>query len=120
MDKAAFELWFQESGDEKTLSLVRQCEFSYDYMDTGFAMNGGPDIDILQLRIRVPKRIHDQLNSIYEKEVREIESAASNLAAGENCTVRQVLWFAGVSVSPRVTVNQEIENALKELGAGQV
>ncbi len=119
MDRQDVIHWLQEGEEWSAAELVSQCEFSYHYVDTGFSLDGSPDIDIVVLDIQTPRRILDRLSSELREQSGLIENAIQELARANHCYVRDINWIAKVGrlTSPS---DSEIEHTLARLDSEHV
>ena len=120
MDPETVANWLREGGDITAAEVVRQCEFKAHYVDTGFPMDGGPEIDIFELQIGVPRRVFDRLSSDLKNEAASIEKAIEDLSRGDHCWVRRVEWVARVYTAHASPSDSEVEDVLKTFDTDHV
>ena len=111
--------WLQEGEEWNAAELLTQCDFRYHYIDSGFSLSGGPDIDIVALDIQAPRRILDQLSGKFHEQVAAIENAIQELARADQCYVRDINWVAKIGGPPSLS-DSEIELAFAKLDSEHV
>lgn len=111
--------WLQEGEEWAAADLLAQCDFNYYYIDTGFAISGGPDIDIVGLDIQAPRRILDRLSEELRDESNLVERAVGTVAEAHHCYVRDIRWVAkvGPTFSPS---DSDVELTLQNLDSEHV
>ena len=104
--------WLNDGKEHSAVKLLKQCEYSVDFIDMGISFNG-PDVVLVAVYIRCPRHLYQSLAK-YKKETDQIEEAINILANGVNTAITSLNWVALV---PNVK-NGEIKissNSIKEL-----
>jgi hypothetical protein len=87
--------WLRDGEDFDAASLIEQCEFSYEFIDIAFPLNGeGPDFEIYTLKIHAPRKILKDLPK-YKTEIDKIEAAIKELnQADSGFYIENIYWVA--------------------------
>jgi len=87
--------WLRDGEDFDAVSLIEQCEFSYEYTDFALPLSGeGPDFEIYTLKIHAPRKILKDLPK-YKTEIDKIEAAVKELnAADSGFYIQNIYWVA--------------------------
>lgn len=105
--------WLRDGEDFDAASLMEQCEFSYEFIDLAFPLDGGDrDIELYTLKIHVPRKILKDLPK-YKIEIDKIEAAVKELnAADSGFYIQNIYWVAlrgKTESSPSDAENQKIK-----------
>ncbi|MCX5817143.1 MAG: abortive infection family protein [Proteobacteria bacterium] len=111
--------WLQEGEEWAAADLLAQCDFNYYYIDSGFAISGGPDIDIVGLDIQAPRRILDRLSEELHEHSDLVEKAVRTVAEAQHCYIRDIIWVAKVGTIPSPS-DSEIEYTLQNLDSEHI
>ena len=111
--------WLQEGEEWAAADLLAQCDFNYYYIDSGFAISGGPDIDIFGLDIQAPRRILDRLSEELHEHSGLVEKAVRTIAEAQHCNIRDITWVAKVGSVPSPS-DSDIEHTLQNLDSERI
>jgi hypothetical protein len=111
--------WLQDGEEWAVADLLTQCDFNYYYIDSGFAVSGGPDIDIVGLDISAPRRILDKLFEDLHDHTDLVEKAVRTVAEAHHCYVRDIHWVAKVG-SVSSPSDSDIEHTLQNLDSEHI
>jgi len=112
--------WLRDGEEWEAAELLSQCDFRYEYVDTGFPLDGGPQTDILELYVHAPRRILDRIGSDLKALVGLIEEAVSQIAGSQNSYVRHVYWVPRIGQTLANPSDSDVEKALARLDAKHV
>jgi hypothetical protein len=87
--------WLRDGEDFDAISLIEQCEFSYEFIDLAFPLNGGDqDFELYTLKIHAPRKILKDLPK-YKTEIDKIEVAVKELnEADSGFYIQNIYWVA--------------------------
>lgn len=91
--------WLRDGDENAAADFLTQCEFSYGYVDTGFPVDGGQEIDIYDLTVNCPRRYFQNLGQ-HKEATSAIEKAIADCCQAANC------WIRNVFFGPRIGGNQ--------------
>lgn len=87
--------WLRDGEDFDAASLIEQCEFSYEFIDLAFPLNGGDHhFELYKLKIHAPRKILKGLPK-YKAEIYKIEAAIKELnEADSDFYIENMYWVA--------------------------
>ena len=112
--------WLQEGDEWDAAEVLLQCEINYVYVDTGFPLDDGPEIEILEARIHAPRKLLERVGNDLKAASDSIEKAIQEIAAAERCYVRDIVWVPRLGVQSDSPSDAEIEQALAILDADHI
>ena len=112
--------WLREGEEWDAADLISQCDFRYEYVDIGFPLDDGPEINIVEVYIHAPRRILDRIGSDFKALVDAIEGAITEIAGSERSYIRHVHWVPRIGPTSASPSDSDVETALAGLDAGRV
>lgn len=86
--------WLRDGEDFDAVSLIEQCEFSYEYIDIAFPLDRDGHFSLYELKIHAPRKILKDLSK-YKTEIDKIEAAIKELnMADSGFYIRDIYWVA--------------------------
>ena len=86
--------WLIEGDEEAAAALLADCEMHTELVDVVMPISGGAEVAICDVIIRAPRRILDNIHSIYSIEVKQIEKAIRVVSEGDGCHINNIKWVA--------------------------
>jgi len=103
--------WLAELDYNEAAIFLDDCEINQTYIDTLFPMDGDNDIDMFDLTISVPLKLHRKIDE-HAREVSTIESVIRQVAEADNIYVRNIGWRAYLKNSQNDSKTNEITQLL--------
>ncbi len=117
MDLEDVVYWLREGEEWKAAELLSQCEFTYEYIDTGFAISGESEITIVDLKIHAPRRILSNVTKDSSEQVSLIENAISACAQSEQLYIQNIHWVARLRPSSAFPADQDTELTIDQINS---
>jgi len=112
--------WLREGEEWEAAELLSQCEFTYEYVDTGFLIGGESEISIFHLKIHAPRRILNNITKGLSEQVSLIENAVRDCAQSEQLYIKEIQWVARLRPSSPFPADQDTELILNKINSEQV
>lgn len=98
----------EEPKDASAVALLRECEFSYSYVDLTFPLSGGDQIvELYELNIHAPRKVFDSLNK-YQEELTKIENSIRTLSSVSNQVyITNTNWVPLIQKESRTHLNEK-------------
>ena len=112
--------WLREGDEWEAADVLSQCCFTWDWLDTGYPLHNGPEIEIVQLNIRAPRRILDKCSSDLKDVIARIENAIRECSPPHHVHVSEICWIPRLQSDAESPSDSEIETVLSTLDSEHV
>lgn len=109
--------WLREGEEWEAAELLSQCEFTVDYITTGFSIDGESEIDILNLDIHAPRRILNKIVEELSEQTRLIENAVRVCAESEGSYIQTIKWVARLRPTSNSPADSDIESTIARISS---
>lgn len=117
MDLEDIVYWLREGEEWGAVELLSQCEFTYEYIDTGFAIGSESEINIYHLKIHAPRRILNNITKDLSEQVSLIENAIRDCAQSEQSYIKEIHWVAKLRPPSAFPADQDTELILNKINS---
>jgi hypothetical protein len=84
--------WLNDIGETKSAKLISECSADLKYVDTLFELGGEGMTELMDIQIGVPGKYYAQYRSVFEKEIKIIETQLLEVATALGIHIRTISW----------------------------
>jgi len=112
--------WLREGEEWSAVEILSQCEFEWEYINTGWAIDSELEITICDLKIHAPRRILNNVAKELSEQVAVIESATRDCAQSESLAIQNIHWVPKLRSTSSFPSDQDTEFILQKINSERI